>query len=482
MKKMVLLLTAVMMAATLSAQPALRKGMESKHVAPDDLQAARYMGRIDKLDAWIMEGRKHVKQVVLTDVNMEPVSVSTIEDSKDMEVLAAGVDDIYAAVLLVHKSNKRTVLMRCLINTESHAIEKYDTVIAFDYGRKDVCMLWGATSPSGNHNAFVCVIQMNETNQYYTTTVMFDGRMERQWEKEFELGSMHEMLVTDDGLLVTLGEDRDEEQEQSHFIFNVMDSANAASYDAVVKCNPVAELHLGNVVDDCAIVAGTYRPTSGRDADKKIAGVLTMSFNVRTAAMPGLTMRPLQNEDMNIFLNTKTRKIQRDQECDHLEVMGLIPTSYGAVLAVGHNMRVEKTTNGGSVKHEGYGVGVNLTAVDTSGHVRWVRNLRRNDMLEGEGLPTLGLAALDDMMCVVKSEHAKTPAIYDISDDARRFVQGDKGNVVIYTIADDGTTQKLLLETKSKQTVVRMMPDGDKRLLIFSKQGKKTRLAELTWK
>ena len=126
-------------------------------------------------------------------------------------------------------------------------------------------------------------------------------------------------------------------------------------------------------------------------------------------------------------------------------------------------------------------MGISLVAVDTTGHVRWVRNLRRNDIMDDDNMVTLGVAMLDGKVCVAKKEGAKYPAIYDISSDAKKFKAGDKGNLVVYTVDADGTTEKLLLEKKSKHTVFRTLTRPDDTLLIVGSNGKKTRLLELRY-
>ena len=479
MRKIILMVAALTLAVTAAAQPALTKGMEGKRLSDKELASMRYVGVQNRMDAWIMEGRKHVKQLVLTDMNLETVSVAPIEGSGNKEVLAASIDDNRTGVLLVERGNRRTSILRCELDADSRAmVESYDTVVVLDYGRKDNCLVWAATSPSGRYNALICIVEMKETSQYTAYSVLLDSRMHRIWEKEYALGSLHDVFVTDEGTVVTLGEER--ELEESHFIFNVMDSVRASSFDAVVKCDPVAELHLTNVVGSRAIAVGTFRPASGKKTEKLTAGVLTLAFDIDVAALAGISMRPFQNEDMNIFLNQKTKKMQKGQICDHLVTLGCIPTPYGAVLALGRNMEVEKSSNGGSVSREGYAMGVHLAAVDTSGRICWVRNLRRNDVNE-DGLPTLGIACSGHKVCVVKSEHSKMPAIYDISDDAKQFKQGDKGSVALYTVDPDGNTARLLLEAKSKLTVFRAYTRPDGTLVYLGVRGNKTRMAELRW-
>lgn len=475
-----MIVAALLTAVTLSAQPTLTKGMEGKRLSVEDLQEARYIGTQNKLDAWIMEGKRHIKQVVLTDLNLEPVSIAPIAGSGDLDVLAASVTPDRTGVLLANReSKKRTIVLRCEVDAESKAIvEPFDTVVAFEYGRKDDCWVWGATSPSGLYNALVCVLQFNETKQYKTYVALFDSRMQPLWHKEYPLGSITDVMVTDAGRIVTFGEER--EEEESHLVFNMLDTLNAETLDVSVKCDPVKDLHLRNVVGSNAILMGTYHPM-GKKREHITAGVIGISFNLDSASLVGLQMRPFQNEDMNIFLNKKTKKLQKETTCDHIVILGCVPTPYGAAMALGHDMAIEKNSNSGSVSRSGYGIGVHVAAVDTTGRICWVRNFRRNDVTKNSDLPTLGFACAGDKVCVVKAESAKMPAIYEISNEAKEFTLGDKGNVVVYSVSPDGTTEKLLLEPKSKHVVFQARTRLDDTLLIFSERGSKTRLFELRW-
>ncbi|MBQ8702794.1 MAG: hypothetical protein IJ524_00270 [Bacteroidales bacterium] len=487
MKRVVLTMLLVMLVWSAESQPALMKGQESKRLSSEELLAARYIGEQNRLDAWIMEGRRHVKQVVLTDANLEPVSVSPIEGSGKWEVLSATPTAYRTGVLLAERGTKRTVVLRCEVDADSRAVvERPDTVAVFDYGRKDECLVWGATSPSGRYSALVVVVRMAQDQRYTTYTALFDSRMQRVWEREYGLGSLHEVVVTDDGRVVTLGVESGERrvesgEEEVHFIYNVLDSVHATTYDAVVKCAPVGEMHLVNVVGPYAVAAGTYRPTTGRNAGELTAGVLTLTFRLDAGELTGITMRPLQNEDVNVLLNEKTKKLQKQQTLDHVATVGSVATGYGAVLALSREVEVERTSDGGAAVREGYGTGLSLVAVDTTGRVRWVRNVRRNDVRRDGGLPTLGLAAGGERVCVVKSEHGKTPAIYDISAEARELKEGEKGQVVLYAVSAEGEVEKLVLEAKSKLTVLRAVTRKDGTLVYVGEQGKRTRLASLSF-
>ena len=484
MKKILMVLVAVFAMGSAVGQPALTKGLESKRLSVEDLLHGRYVGTLDNMDAWIFEGKKHVKQLVLTDVNLETVTVIPLPKSGNMEVLAAGVKNGRAGVMLTDGSDsRRTVVYSCAVDVQSQSLVGggYDTLVTFDYGKKDNCLVWGASSPSGAYIALAMVVQMNEKQQYRTYVALFDGEMHRVWDREYALETMHDMLVSDEGRVVTLGMEPD--GEETRFVFNILDLGRANTYGVTLKCDPVIEMHLAGLVGSTAVALGTYRPLEMRKAERYVNGVVGMAFDVDRAELKGFTMRPFQNEDMNIFLNKKTKKIQKDQFTDYARVLGVTATPYGGAIALGRVMEVEKTSASGAVSRESYAVGLHVVAVDTTGHVRWTRNMRRNDIdKEGGVLDRVAMTVVGDKVCLVRSEHKKSPTIYDIANDVKEYKVGDKCNVNLYTIGADGSTQKLMLEAKAKQHVVRALTRADGTLLYYSGRGNKTRMAELRFR
>jgi hypothetical protein len=79
-----------------------------------------------------------------------------------MEVLAAGVKNGRAGVMLTDGTDsRRTVVYSCAVDVQSQSLVGggYDTLVTFDYGKKDNCMVWGASSPSGAYIALAMVVQ-----------------------------------------------------------------------------------------------------------------------------------------------------------------------------------------------------------------------------------------------------------------------------------------------------------------------------------
>lgn len=75
--------------------------------------------------------------------------------------------------------------------------------------------------------------------------------------------------------------------------------------------------------------------------------------------------------------------------------------------------------------------------------MKWVRNLRRNDMQRNSNqMLFVALFASGDNVCLAKSEHRKYPAGYDIANVAKEYQMGDKGNLVVYTVGTEGEVRK----------------------------------------
>lgn len=483
MIKRIMALCALMALTVLPAvaQPVLGKGGENRKVKTEDLLAFRSAGVYDGHDVWITEGKKHVKQAVVMGMDLNPIFSIAVPNSGDFEPLASAIDDAHMSMMLVERSSRRTTVFGCLMDLSTASVADPDTLYSASYGRKDECMVWTAVSPDKTKMALVVIVKYHEDKRYTTFAAVYDQDLNRIWAREYPLETMHEMFLTDEGRIVTLG--YEVEGEETRFVFNTLGLKKSETLAATVKCDPIKELHLVNVVGSHAIIMGLYHPLEMRHAERYIQGVMGMSFDVDRAELTGFTMRPFQNEDMNIFLNKHTKKIQRDQMCDHIELLGTAPASFGGVLAAGRMVRVEKTNSAGAVQVESHGFGVHVVAIDTLGTVAWVRNMRRNDSaVKHTDMMQVSLVQEGDYTCVVKSEHAKEPPIYDIAKEARDYEVGDKGNLVVYTITDEGEVNKVLIERKSGQSLVRTLTRPDGTLVLLTGSGSKTRLAELKFR
>lgn len=474
----VLVLAAMASSLAMGQQHLLYWGMESRHVTPNDLLNGTYVGIHEGLDCWVFAGKKNLKHLVMTDQHLETLNVVDLPASNNARVLTAALDDHRASIVVLDESQKRqTTILSYKVNLDSLTVigGAADTIGHFQYGKKDKCMVWATTSPNGSLIGIIAIVQYNETKQYRTVISLHNADMTPLWEKEFALGSMHDIFVTDQGRIVTLGAEAD--GAETHFIYNIISQEKSVSYDATVRTEPVRNLKLVNVIGSHIISTGLFKPMEMDDDTLQFGGTIAMSFDADSALITGYVLNPFQNEDVNILYNKKTKRVQREQTVRHMKPVAYAPTSFGAVMAVGRNYIVDVQASNGQHDYTYHTVGLHCIAVDSLGHLLWVRNFRRNDIQDDEDdLLRVGLAEHDGKVCIVKSEHPKYPAIYDIAKDVKEWEAGDKSSLVLYTIDADKNVEKTILERKAKHTFLRAITRPDGSLALFGCNGKKSRM------
>lgn len=481
--KVIVLLAVLMQGFMASAQGSytLTVGGESRDIDGTLLHEGRYLGQYEGMHCWAGGKDEAPKTIVLTDSNLTPTASLTLpESSENCKLLTATMDDGKVCLTLVDSSyNKMTFIYKTKIDLATMApadsTEPMMLIDSLGYGRNDRCLAWGAVSPNGRYAAIIYVVEYTELHQYSARAILYDAQLREQWRKDYPLETMEALVVTDDGTMVTMG--YEEDAEETHFVFNILDCRKAESFDAAVKCNHIRQLKFAGVTGRKAIGVGTFGPADRRMQDVLCEGVLTFAFDIEQANLTGFNMRTFQNEELNILLNMKTRRVQRYQDIDLVSVSGYTTTDWGAVVAVGRNWRLDRTEDNGTHSIIYRRIGLHLVAIDTNGHVTWVRNLRRNDIQNGnDNLLSVDMTSQNGVTYIVRNEPRRTPPIYDIGREAKQLEMGSKSALAIYTIGADGEVQKQLLTPRTPYSLLRTIKRHDGSLLLVGANGKKMKL------
>ena len=484
MKRTSLFLLLIVAAAAASAQPALSRGNENKYFDAGRLAEALYAGQYGNHDCWLTDGKRKTKMVVVTNANMWPQQEYVYAKGDGIEVLEAAVEGDYCQVMVADRSEKRRTTVGCYrVRLTDGAVEagRMDTLVSFAYGKKDLCQVWHAMSPDGSKIALLAVVQYAESEAYRTYIAVYDRSMDLVWKGEYPLVTLDQICVGNDGRIVTLG--TDDNGEQAIFSFSTLSRDGSMTEHAIVNSAPVHKLHLLGISGGHALAVGDYGLTGGRRVAGISGGTVVLSYSVDSATLTRLNMRPFQNEDVNIFYNKKTKKVQKDMVCDHYDLLSSTVTDYGYAALMGRAYRLDYESASGQSESDYHCVGLQLLAIDSLGNIRWVRNMRRNDMQKGSADMLAAEAVVaNGKTAVVKCEHPKYPLIYDIAKEVKEFQAGDKGNLVIYSFDDEGNSEKLIVEKGTKQSLVRAMMRPDGSLVMLTGRGNRTRLAELKYK
>ena len=494
MKK--LLLTIVAMVALVSAKGQKELtliGEESKKVEADMMMNAHYLGSLEGLDIWLTKSDEGVKglankrdwHVVKLGDALYPMERVDLPETHQCQVLGAvgvlpNVDGIHkASVLLVDSSDRnRTTILRARMTTDTLRLigGHMDTVDSYTYGRKDCCKVWGAVSPNGKYLAVLTIVQYKERKDYLSVSKVFDENLNEVWSTDYAVGSVEAIYVDDKGTMYTIGTELT--GNGVRFFTNMMDRSSANGYRNDMQCDPVFDLQIVNVIGKKVLCSGLVKMISA-DPEKDVAsGVMTMVFDADSTSISSFKIRFFQNEDKNILLNKNTKKVQREQDMPMISPLGSIRMPYGAVVAVGHRHHLRYVNANGSVTNSYYGRGIHLIAFDTLGTVKWVRNLRRNDMTEIAGeMLDLKMFAVDDNAYVIKNEDVGDPEEYIVTEEADEYEVGDKSNLVLYEITAEGDVTKTILERKTKQALASFGHRMDGSWVLLSCRGSKCRMA-----
>ena len=457
MKRLIIIALLLLTAATPDAQFVIDKGVESRQIDDDRMVDATYIGELDGQTLWVSQARNGW-QIIGANHAMEPTRTQGLKTNADEMLAATHSGDTVMLVLAdhSHKHHSNLLVARCTAAGEWTV----DTLQTLAHGKKDRCLLWGAVSPSGNRVAVCSIVEFTEKMQYsaFVTVLTANGFVD--YRHEYPLGTMDQIRVTDDGRIATLG--TEQEGTTLHIIVNYADRDHAETNEVLVSCEPPRELKIANILGNHLIALGTVSGSGFRGAEEYCGGTIAFSYDLVGARMAGFTIRPFQNEDINILYNKPTKKMQRDLLCEHATPLAYTALPYGAAIVLGRNFEKISLADNGTEEHSFSRVGLHIVAVDTAANIVWSRNLRRNDWQKGNpDLLRVGVAAMGETLCIVKSESRKMPATYEIGKDAKQLKMGDKNNIVLYSIAPDGEVHKDILEAKSKHSLLHLTPQCD---------------------
>ena len=452
-----LIVIALMLAAfTAQAQLEINKGPESRSISPSKLDNARYIGAHDSLNVWVLATR-HGWKVMGLDHKMGIAGSAELRTKAD-ELLTATINGNSATLILAERTKRNVAVLVAHIGLDGTTA--VDTMANYAItSRKDRCLLWGATSPMGEKMGMVAVVEFAETKEYTSVAYVMDMTGKEIYHKEYALGSMQQMYVTDDGRIVTL--DILRTSKQSTLTVNYVTPEYALSGDTTVNCEPIRDMEIVNVVGNRMLALGTINGP-GRKGDKLCGGVVAFAYDLSSSTMINFNIRQFATEDVNVLYNRPTKKVSGETLPQNVSTVGMLAMPYGGVVALSRNFDKVTTHDNGTTTHRYTRMGLHVVAFNADGEMVWVHNIRRNDVSKKDGdMLRVGLFAIGDKLCIIKNESNKLPVEYDISYTAKEMMENKRSNIVIYDIASDGFVGKTIIETKTKHKVFSTTPEGD---------------------
>lgn len=467
----------------------ITKGAAGKMLDEESVRNGWYLGRHGNDDCWLTRTEDGPKsfvrsddwQLVQVDRNLNIHGRLELPMSRNYKVAVARNLGHYAGVIMVDSSEARTMtLVKFEVDLDSMKLVggKVDTLAQYEKTPTDKCFVWGAVSENGDYAGVLTLIQMTKKRQYVAVATMYGAELEELWRKEFAVGTTSSIAVTNEGEMVTLG--FEEGNAEQLFTINVIGKKYGDTYGVRMNCDRVKDMQIVNVLNRKVLCAGLFSPLTSDPKDNMVGGTVSMAFDLDSTELTSFVVRPFQNEDMNILLNKKTKKVQHSQQTQMVVPLAYAPMPYGAVLAVGHRHTLRYINANGTTETSYFAQGIHLVALDEDGKVMWARNVRRNDMQKhSDEKLYMALFPMGDTVCLLKSEHPKYPATYDISKDVKELEMGDKNNLVLYMVSESGEVKKTVLEQKTKHSLVSAAKRGDGEVVMLTLDGGKSRMVEM---
>ena len=466
-------------ASVAEAQVEVKRYAENRKSSASLVGEGQLVGWHAGMSCWVGGARGGRTQVVWMDSTMTTVRQTVVPVDKDCRLLsAAEVGGEVRLLFELQPDRKHTAVYAARVGFDTAAASRRDTVLlvdTFTYQRKDRCLVWAAASPNGRYQAVVSVVELHsEGGKYVARVRLLDEGMQSLWTKEYALQSIDHVAVTDRGEVVTLGHEWVE--DANHVLYNIASKNREDAYDVVVEGMPIVGLQLVGVAGRHVMAMGTIVPMQRRVDTSECAGVIGLAFDIDEVSL-SVAARRFEAEDLYMLTNKKGGSRLRGQTVEYGSLLSTTLMPWGAVAALGCNYAQSKTENNGTTTAIYYRRGIHLVAVDTAGEVRWVCNLRRNDVQKKSAdLLRVAVVPVGDRVWLLRSEHKKMPSPMEKVKPAKTLKMGGKSHLALYQVGEDGGADRLLLEQNTKHSLLRAAADGRGRVAIFTAKGKRLRM------
>lgn len=120
-------------------------------------------------------------------------------------------------------------------------------------------MVWEGSSRDGSYHATLTVTVYGEYQQYEAFATLYDAEMQQLWTREYAVGTMESLWVTDSGTIVTVG--CDPEHDGNEVTVNEITQWTARTYRVAVEAPEFDSLQVMGMGDGCAVVRATVNDT-----------------------------------------------------------------------------------------------------------------------------------------------------------------------------------------------------------------------------
>lgn len=401
------------------------------------------------------------KGILVREVNSnykESKSVS-VPNTKDCGILHSMRDGSTMHVVINCSENDRFVLRHVSVNLKSFSIEEDKTIVDLPMDKKSYYYQWNAMSPSGNYFGLVYVIVNEKKGTADLKAMLFNRGMERQWERKMDVSAVTEILVTDDGRIVTGGFSNGEDKNDGAVLtFSIVseDDVEDARFSSTSK---VGELALLNCYGDKVLAtfletergtgwAGTLAAGAVVTKGTVYTGCGSYLLDVANGKVAGSDHRAFSKEEARVFYAASLVSEITSPDVNFMSCRASATTSYGGVAVYGRTWMERVVQSNGMSTETYYYKGMMVFAVDSTGRFAWVRPLMHDNAMGGmtaERTET-DLVAEGDKVYLITNESDKDDPVYSPDKPVKKAILKGHGAIAAYSFTAEGKVDKQMLE------------------------------------
>ena len=385
--------------------------------------------------------------VLLLDKDMKIAKSLLIEGSGDDEVMAASVNEGKLYLLTLHQEKSKETVNRWVVNLESMAVEgSAQPQFSQSKERKDKTYHWVAQTDDNAVTGLVIITTNKKSDKFEAYQFLFDEEMNKEWQRDYPLNSMSQVLVTEEGEIITLGRSEEKNRTPSKIYASVITEDNAqdvvVTADLIVTDTRLLRYRKGKV-----LMMGLGLNVS----DPKDVRYFGASIDIDKGEM-NASYKSMTQLDLNVFNGDNQGRNSDIIDLDAYVMRHCKATDFGGVGTLQVRWSVERCDNKGSCTIQYFQQGVMVFAISDDGEILWHFPIR-SDYVENQ-IPYLmanSLIVEGDDVYFLQTEHAKWPATYDLSKSMKTLkLQGGSKMIGIYHVSADGRMTKTKQEISKK--------------------------------
>ena len=415
-------------------------GAENKKYNPWQIDEMIIIGKHEGLTIGVTKNYKSIAQnvqVIAFDDNMNMVHSLDIPDTKMDHAEVASLFDGKIYILIYHdkKWDGTYDYNRVVLDAKTlKPIGEPKTIFSYKHSTAEDNYLWVSQSPDGMLTAIIDISVVERQDKYSATEILLDEEMNIEWQRNYPIHWLSNMIVTNDGEIITIG--RSKGKEANKIYFSIIDDVNGIDLSQQTSV----------VIDRTELIC--YRDNKilavgiGTDpANKKEFKYFGISADTKTSNI-NIDYKTITNNDKCVFAGVDMGSKLDPKKNYYLKLQHCKETDYGAVSTIFNRAN----TDGFKI------VGMLVFAIDNNGNIIWNKMVRNN--LYSKPAPN----RLDYALCVegsdtylVGAESHKGPATYDIDKkiDMQKLNTGAKGIAIYHFDANGSVTKKLDILDKS---------------------------------